>query len=398
MSIDGNILDDFEAIFDAKVDGAKRESSKTVGTVSRIDKDGSVWVRLAGSTTDTPCRTVTVASKPGDTVEVEVGGGSARVTGNVSTPSTDDETADRAISHASRAMGDAARAYEAANDAQASADAAAVAAVDAQNSADDAAEAAQTAWDHADDANTAAQTAWNHADDANTAAIAAQGSAATANTAANGALTQLGVVENVVGALDWISEHASYAATQDTTVVPGKFYYTRSGSGTSQNPYVYTYVSNPSGNPSQQGYYEVASIDEAVSNYVSSHLALTNDGLWVVKDNQSYKLLLASTGMDVYNTIGNSVASYGEDARVGASSGMHILITSYELSFRDASNESAASIGADASGNVALFVSRIVATSGVMEGTWSFPEGITWTNWRFHEQEDGNLTLQWIGA
>lgn len=47
-----------------------------------------------------------------------------------------------------------------------------------------------------------------------------------------------------------------YELSQDTTVVSGKTYYTRTGEGTEESPYVYTQVSNPSGNPKSKGYYE----------------------------------------------------------------------------------------------------------------------------------------------
>lgn len=50
---------------------------------------------------------------------------------------------------------------------------------------------------------------------------------------------------------------ATYAATSDTTVKAGKTYYTRSGAGTEQSPYVYTPVASPTGNPSTLGYYEM---------------------------------------------------------------------------------------------------------------------------------------------
>jgi hypothetical protein len=372
MTIDGNILDDFESVLDMKVDSNRPGSSKTVGTVSRIDKDGSVWVRLAGASTDTPCRTVTVASKPGDTVEVEVGGGSARITGNVTSPSTDDSTAETAISHASRAMGDATRAYEAANEAQTSADAAAVAAVDAQTSANNAA--------------TAASNAQTSANNAATAAANAQTSANTANTAANDALTQLGIVEQVVDVLSWISEHATYKASTDTEVVAGKFYFTRSGSGTAQNPYVYTYVVSPTGNPSTNHYYEIDSIDEAVSNYISAHLALTDDGLYVVKDNNGYKVLLSNAGMSVYDPQGGIVGSYGANVSIGRETETHIAITPTELALKDSAGQSIAYIAADEGGLSTLFTTRVFAT-----------EGITFGSWRWFENSDGNLTLQWIG-
>ena len=189
------------------------------------------------------------------------------------------------------------------------ANAAAQAAASAQQSADSAAEAAQTAWNHADEANTAAQAAASAAESAQSSADSALQSASTANVAANSALTQLSVVEDVVDVLNWVSEHGSYKLTADTTVVEGKYYFTRSG--TSPN-YTYTVVTNPTGNPKTKGYYELDGVDEAVSNYVSSHLALTNQGLWVVNDNSSYKILLASDGMKVYDASGNLVSTFGE--------------------------------------------------------------------------------------
>jgi hypothetical protein len=189
------------------------------------------------------------------------------------------------------------------------ANAAAQAAADAQQSANSAAEAAQTAWNHADEANTAAIAAGNAAESAQSSADSALQSASTANTAANSALTQLSVVEDVVDVLNWISEHGTYKATADTKVVEGKYYFTRSG--TSPN-YTYNVVTNPTGNPKSKGYYELDSVDEAVSNYISSHLALTNQGLWVINDNSSYKILLASDGMKVYDGEGNLVSTFGE--------------------------------------------------------------------------------------
>ena len=50
---------------------------------------------------------------------------------------------------------------------------------------------------------------------------------------------------------------ATYAASSDTTVKSGKTYYTRTGAGTAQSPYVYTPVATPTGNPSTSNYYEM---------------------------------------------------------------------------------------------------------------------------------------------
>lgn len=49
----------------------------------------------------------------------------------------------------------------------------------------------------------------------------------------------------------------SYVLTDDQEVVPSKTYYTRSGEGTEQDPYIYTEVTNPASNPAEAGYYEL---------------------------------------------------------------------------------------------------------------------------------------------
>ena len=196
---------------------------------------------------------------------------------------------------ADKALHDAGVAHNAAIAAQASAD-------DAKASAEDAARSAAAAQASADQATIDAGTAQQAANNA-------QRDATTANKAANGALDQLAVVEDVVGVLNWITEHGTYAVTTDTEVVPGKYYFTRSGSAPN---YTYNVVINPTGNPSSRGYYELTGTDEAVANYVSSHLALTNQGLWVINDDNSYKILLASDGMKVYDENGILVATFGE--------------------------------------------------------------------------------------
>lgn len=53
---------------------------------------------------------------------------------------------------------------------------------------------------------------------------------------------------------------ASYALTQDTDLVDGKTYYTRTGSGTSESPYVYTPVDEPV-KASIATYYEVTALE-----------------------------------------------------------------------------------------------------------------------------------------
>lgn len=72
---------------DALKSEQKADSKKSAATVSRVDPDGSVWVRLAGGTADTPITKPTVADVAvGDAVTVEVGGGASRILGNSTTP------------------------------------------------------------------------------------------------------------------------------------------------------------------------------------------------------------------------------------------------------------------------------------------------------------------------
>ena len=259
---------------------------------------------------------------------------------------------------------------DAANKAQIDADTAHTAAISAQADAADAHQAALDAQESAEVAHEAADRALESADQAGVAAYNAQHDANTANYAANGALTQLSVVEDVLGVLNWASEHATYVLTNDRSAIPGKLYFTRSGSGTAADPYVYTVASeytnayllnadgdnlvNKSGNkivsrietndfdPYELGLYEISDIDEAVSNYVQSHLALTNEGLWVLNDNNSYKILLAADGMKVYDDLGALVATFGESITYSSIRPQYIGNAQTYIKYYDTNNDGVA--------------------------------------------------------
>ena len=121
-----------------------------------------------------------------------------------------------------------------------------------------------------------------------------------------------------------------YEKTTDTVIFEDKAYYTRSGSGTTQNPYEYTIVETPnvdnlntyyeyitykqsslsSGNPKTNGLYEA--IDMTIPRYISSHFEFTAKGLEIQGNSNDYSILLASDGMHVYKE-DNPVASFGEN-------------------------------------------------------------------------------------
>jgi hypothetical protein len=72
---------------------------------------------------------------------------------------------------------------------------------------------------------------------------------------------------------------------------------------------------------------------------VASHLALTNAGLWVTHDNQSYKILLAADGMKVYDAQGNLVATFGESIQFSSTRPQYIGGEDAYIIFYDSNND-----------------------------------------------------------
>lgn len=312
-----NETNELERAIDRKIASATGKRTRTTGTVSRIETDGTIYVLFDGSDSDTIISKSTASVKIGDRVSVRVENGRAAIEGNSSDPAASSTKlsdvsgiARTALADASRAQGaadaaeiDAQRAKGAADSAQQSANA-------AQQSANSASQAAQNAWNHADDAATAAQNAWNRAGDAATAASNAQQSADRANVYSNAALDQLGVVQDVAGILSWASEHGSFAKTSDTVIQDGKVYFVKDGNDYS--PVVDPQVADLA------SYYELT-VNEPMNDFIMAHLAVTNRGLWVLpagkgsaSDEQhaaGYKMLLASDGCYIYDGSGVLVRS-----------------------------------------------------------------------------------------
>ena len=191
-------------------------------------------------------------------------------------------------------------------------------------------------------------------------------SAESAARSANSALTQLGVVEDVVNTINWLAEHGDYSLTEDivaqsdklyyerlyiytkttdTSINSTKTYYTQSGTGTDADPYVYTAVENPvvadienyyeatasyaiydvpeDGNPHELGLYQLDGVDEAVTNYIASHIALTDNGLWITADDNGYRILISSDGIRLYSPEG-VISTFGENIEFDSSKSQRI--------------------------------------------------------------------------
>lgn len=287
---------------------APRASRDQYGTIA-LDAEGTPTVMLDGGEDYAPC-TCMVGVHHGDRVLAHVVNHKLVVFANITAPTTDDATALVAVDRADAAAEAADAAGIAAASAQGSADAAATAASNAQTSANNAAAVASAAQSSAGNAAAAASVADGKAVAAGNAATAAQASATSANRHANAALDQLGIVQDVIGVLEWASSHGTFAKTADTAIVDGKVYFTYDGTD-------YAPVVSPDA-AQLANYYEL-SMTEAMNEFILAHLAVTQRGLWVLpsgigsaSDEQhapGYKLLLASDGSYLYDASGVLVRS-----------------------------------------------------------------------------------------
>ena len=280
----------------------------------------------------------------------------------------------------------------AAAQAQEDAEAANRAATSAQADAGDALIAAQNAVAAAGDAQTAADNAQASATNAQTSANTAYQQASTANAYANSALDQLNVVQNVVGVLALLSTNATYQLTADTEIVPGKWYFTRSGTSPD---YVYTVVTTPTVDDIAT-YYEMTAIDSAVQNYVTSKLTVTSQGLWIQEPTMQTRILLSATdGVVLYGPNGTVIGKYGSTAQIGDAAGFHIEMDGTELGFYQATRKVAYI------SNNQLYITQSVVLQQMDLGIMVADSGLGQWSWKVHANGDNpprnNLNLKWVG-
>ena len=270
-----------------------------------------VWVKIPGGVDETPVAKTNNAND-GDQVMVRVAGGRAWILGNETSPATDDATAIVATQIAVGADG--------------MAKAASTSAVEARESADAARGEAMRATNLANDINVIANQAAQTALAASASAREADSHALQANSYAVAAGNQLSEIEKVVDVLNWISQHGTYKLTNDETVIEGKWYFEPiSGS------YV---VGSPVSNPKTEGFYELDNVDAAISNYISTHLYLDNDGLHVQSNSNSAQLLITGSSIILKNEYGVPIAQYSGSVILGDPDSSHIELSPvYGLSF-----------------------------------------------------------------
>lgn len=259
------------------------EPYDTTAEVRRIEGK-TAWVHIPGGVDETPVE-LTINAKEGDAVRVRVSGGQAWLVGNNTAPPTDD-------AEAKRAKATAGEAFQKAN------------------------------------------TAEENAEQAAKAAESAQASAENASEYASRALVNLSTVQSVVETLAWITEHGTMTQTTDTEIDQTHVYFVVDAEG----DYVvgsthYSVVTEPRVEDIAT-YYEL-SIDESLNNYVATHLAVTNEGLWILPATTGYKILIATgngttytaAGTYIIDASGATVARFGSNVILGESSRGHATIS-----------------------------------------------------------------------
>lgn len=381
-----------QSLIDQFADAIKQDPKEKKTTysaiVSRIDEEGVIWVYVAGADKDTPTAQTGVEVNKGDNVTVEWRNNKLYIAGNYSNPSTG------------------------------------VARVqDVEDAAKVAKESAENAVYDAGRARDAAEQAEGKAAEADAAAREAFVSAQSASDSAHSAITDLSLVEKVVNSIEWIAKHGYYSRSTDQEIYPDKMYFTlecnavssptgnpssqryyeRYGSGTDEDPYYYvktedttvttgkTYytgtassVSQPTGNPYDLLYYELQT-NEAVSQYLNSHLALTDNGLYIIAEDSSYKALLSSTGLQIIDPQGRVVGIHGDIIQLGQKSEIHFEATANQLKFCT-QNEDICWFGQNEYGIWEMHIANTFVEDMVRYGDYAFIK-----------RKNGNMSLKWLG-
>ena len=315
----------------------------TDAEVVRVEGD-TLWVHIPGGVEETPIKK-TINAIPGDKIKVHIAGGSAWISGNETAPPTDDRQAIYATNIAITADGKADDALNDAERAKLAADSAEISAKDAQSNASIAKTAADTSLRSVSIVEDVVGTLkW-----INDHSIYKL----TEDTSPlDGKLYFLGYDKWELTKDIEISEESDYyTITSNLVEVPTKDYiylyyelvndvYIKTSDQEPQLNKAYytligTLVDNPvvedlniyynridayqsvnvskDADPTHLHLYEIDSVEEAVANYVSSHIALVDDGLYILNDDSGYKVLIRNNGIDIISDTNQLVAHYGSD-------------------------------------------------------------------------------------
>lgn len=142
---------------------------------------------------------------------------------------------------------------------------------------------------------------------------------------------QLSQVQNIVDWLEWANKYGDttdYVQTTDTSIQKGIYYFEKINDQ-------YRYIQNPEevigdNTPAGKGWYVLNELKTTLVNYITTHLSLTNEGLFVQTDaNEGTRIKLTGNGMYLYVKGQNQpVAQYTNEVILGAIDDIHIVLSS----------------------------------------------------------------------
>lgn len=172
----------------------------------------------------------------------------------------------------------------------------------------------------ADQAHTSLTGILEDALEAHTWAGEAKESAENASEYAARALGNLSTVQSVTETLNWITQHGTMTLTTDTQLDPTHVYFVRDNNGDYEvGDYRYSVVTEPK--LADISTYYVLGIDESLNNYVGTHLALTDEGLSVLKAANGWRVLIKNDGVYIIDNLGRVVAKYKDSITLGNDDG-----------------------------------------------------------------------------
>ena len=132
---------------------------------------------------------------------------------------------------------------------------------------------------------------------------------------------------------------------------------------------------------------------------MATHLALTDDGLWLQADGSNARIRISTEvgneGLILYGTDGNQIAKYGSNTVIGNSAGFHIEMDGTELGFYQGARKVAYI------SNNQLYITQSVVLQQMDLGTPVNNDGLGQWSWKVHANGEtpsrNNLNLKWIG-
>lgn len=126
-------------------------------------------------------------------------------------------------------------------------------------------------------------------------------------------LRELSVAQDVVGTINWITNHGTMTSQAGQTFDSNQVYFVVDPNG----DYLVggtRYAVVPEPVASDINNYYTLSISESVQNYVATRIVVDSEGLWIIPDSGGNKVLIATGSGSTYTTAGTYIVGSGNTA------------------------------------------------------------------------------------